>query len=206
MADEDELKESVKEALRDKDGNVALELLIGDEAYNIGKNDRNRLAALAIKDAYVAPYYTKIVGLLSGDSVKKLSEDLGRFGEASMVFEVLEDPEYRNQVDTIVSAAISSKKIAIAELYALAVNRVSDEVKDRLITALGRNVTVSNEQLVTILGDPVFSAHRNTILQHLKARMDADELEEFLEEASSVLTQDQINVLESAIERKRKHE
>lgn len=206
MADEEDLKEKVKEVLKKKDAKAAVELLTGDDAYNISKNDRNRLADLAIKGAYIAPHYSKIVDLLSGDVLKKLSEDLGTHGKPATVFAVLEDPAHQKQRNTIVSAAISNHQIPIGELFRLSINSVSNETKEVLVTALGRDVHVKNTELASILGDSEFSAHRDAILRHVEARMDAQHLDEFLGEVRSVLPDSEIVRLEQAIARKRKYE
>jgi hypothetical protein len=206
MADEEDLKEKVKTVLKEKDSDAALELLTGDNAYEIAKGERNRLALLAMKDAYVAGDYQKIIGLLSDEPVKKMNEELGKFGEPNVILEVLEDPEYRKQRDAIVSAAISNNKgLRIAELYRFSIASVSDEVKERLNTALGRNVWVKNEELIDILGDSGFATYRSVILRHLEARMDADELEEFLNEAQSVLPDAEVQRLQQTAERKKKY-
>lgn len=205
MADEDELKETVKDVLKEKDSGAALDLLIDDDAHHISKNDRNRLVMLAVKDAYVAPHYTKIVGLVSGDAVKKLSEELGMYGEPDVLMEVLEDTEHRSQHNVIVSAAIANTKIRIAQLYLVGINAVSNEVKDALNTALGRDARVSNEELVSILADRESATHRMVILKHIEARMPADKLHEFLEDARSILLPGEIDRLEKAIERKKKY-
>ncbi|MFZ2719947.1 MAG: hypothetical protein WAZ27_03690, partial [Minisyncoccia bacterium] len=176
-----------------------------DDAHHISKNDRNRLLMLAIKDAYVAPHYVKIVGLLSGDAVKKLSEELGKYGEPDVLLEVLEDTEYRQHHNVIVSAAIANKKIGIAQLYVAAINTVSNEVKEALNTALGRDVNVSNEDLISILGDAQFATHRTAILKHVEVRMDATNLHAFLEDARSILSAEEVTRLEQAMERKKKH-
>lgn len=205
VADEEDLKEKVSEVIKDKDSEAALDLLIDDDAHHISKNDRNRLVMLAVKDAYVAPHYTKIVGLVSGDAVKKLSEKLGMFGEPDVLLEVLEDTEHRSQHNVIVSAAIANTKIGIARLYLVGINTVSNEVKDALNTALGRDARVSNEELVSILADRESASHRMVILKHIEARMPADKLHEFLEDARSILLPDEIDRLEKAIGRKKKY-
>ncbi len=206
MADEDELKESVKAVLKEKDGEAALELLIGEEAYKISKQDRNRLADVAIKDAYVAPHYSKIIGLISGDVVKKLSQDTGMYAEENVLLEALENPDARRERDTLVQAALSNKNISIARLYEVVMSSVSNDMKADLNLALGRNTDVSNEDLAGILGNQEFAAHRDSIISHVEARMDADDLEDFLDEVRPTLTDPQIARVEQTIERKRKYE
>lgn len=210
MADDEDLKETVKEVLKEEDeqaaGEAALELLTDDDAYNIPKNDRNRLAMRAIKGAYIAPHYTRVVGLLSDDAAKKLSEDLGMHGKLATILEVLEDPEYRKHHNVIVSAAMANENIGTAQLYVAAIKSVSNEVKESLNTALGRDVNVSNKELASILGDPEFSAHRNAILRHVAARMDADELDEFFEEIRGLLSDEETARWNAAMARRRKYE
>lgn len=206
MADEDELKEAVKAAIKDKDGEAALELLVSDNTHEIAKQDRNRLADLAIKGAYVAPHFTRIFGLLSGDVLKRLSEDTGRYAEENVLLEALENPDARGQREMLVRAAMLNKKIGIHKLYVAVMSSVSNEIKADLNLALGRSVDVSNEDLAAILGDTEFSAQRDAILSHVEARMDADDLEEFLEEVRATLTDTQVLRLEQAIVRKRKYQ
>lgn len=213
MADEEDLKEQVKEVLKSKEdeeekkeaAQKAVELLTGDSAYNIPKNDRNRLADLAIKGAYIAPHYPKIVDLLSGDVLKRLSEDLGTHGKPKTVFAVLEDPAHQKQRNTIVSAAVSNHSIPIVDLFRVSISSVSNETKEVLVTALGRDTHVSNEDLTAILGNAEFSTHRDAIVRHVEARMDAAHLEEFLGEVRSVLPDPEIARLEQAIARKKKY-
>jgi hypothetical protein len=206
MADDEDLKAKVKTVLSEKDSEEALKLLTGDHAYEIAKSECNRLALLAMKDAYVAGDYLKIAGLLSDAALKKLNEELGKFGEPSVVLEVLEDPEYRKQRDAIVSAAISNNKgLRIADLYQLSIGSVSNETKERLNTALGRSAEVKNEELVDILGNSGFAMHRSVILQHLEARMDAHELEKFLEEAHGALPDAETQRLQQTVDRKKKY-
>lgn len=205
MADEEDLNERVKTALKDKDANAAVELLTDDEAHTISKGNRNQLVALAIKGAYIAPYFPKIVGLVSGDVVKGLAEDLGKHGKPDHIFEVLEDPEHQKHRNTIVTAAILNHSIPIVQLFRLSVNSVSNETKEVLVTALGRDVHVTNAELASILGDSEFTAHRDAIVRHVEARMDAEHLEEFLNEVRSVLPESEIVRLEQSIARKKKY-
>jgi hypothetical protein len=206
VADEEDLKERVKEVLNEKDADGAVELLTADDAYNISKGERNRLAALAIKGAYIAPYYSRVVGLLSGDVVKSLSEDLGKHGKPAAVFEVLEDPYHRKQHTAILLGAIANENIRTARLYAATINSVSNEMKDTLNTALGRDVHVSNEELASILGDPKFAAHRKAIIENVWARMNADELEKLGEELRPIFSDEEAAQWDGAVAHKRKSE
>lgn len=205
MADEEDLKEKIKEVIKGKDAGAAVELLTGDNAYDIPKNDRNRLADIAIKDAFVAPHFSKIFGLLSGDVLKRLCVDLGTHGKPNMVFEALEDPEYQKHRETITTAAISNANIGIVQLYPFAIRSASAETKEALNAALGRNVGVTNEELASIIGDGEFQAHRSSILRHVEARMDAEALEVFLSDIRSVLPDEEIVRLEQTIARKKKY-
>lgn len=203
MAEED-LKERVKEVLEEEDADAAVELLTADNAYNIPKNQRNRLAALGLR-VYIAPYYGKIVGLLSGEMVHRVSEDFGKYGKPETVIGVLEDPYYRKQHAAIISGAIENEKIRTAQFYASTIDSVSDEMKETLNTALGRDVRVTNKELASILGDQRFAAHRKAIIGHVWARMSPDELEKLGEELRPLFSAEESAQWSNAVAHKRKH-
>jgi hypothetical protein len=203
VADED-LKERVNEVLEEEDADAAVELLTAHNAYNIPKDKRNRLAALGLR-VYIAPYYAKIVGLLTGEVVNRLSEDFGKYGKPETVIGVLEDPYYRKQHAAIISGAIENDKIRTAQFYASTINSVSDEMKETLNTALGRDVRVTNKELASILGDQKFAAHRKAIIGHVWARMSPDELEKLGEELRPLFSAEESAQWSNAVAHKRKH-
>lgn len=193
MADDgDTLANAVKEAIDNGDGEAAASILEEADLSQIKRADCDKLAALAISDAYIAGFYLRAVGFLSPQMQAKFTQDLGTHARFEELFEILQKPEAAPHRDTAVSAAIKRAEEDIGVLYAFASGHVSKPIQAQLNTALGLSRAISNEHLAKLLASTDMTQHRDAVMAGILSWMSYKDIAAFLNEAGHFLPDDMV--------------
>ena len=188
--------------LADEASDDATTFLTDAELDGLPQDTIEGLVRLSLPEDEIGPYYLRVIGLVSAELQKEMSDDIGEHTDPIEVVRIMQDERSGAHRDAIMSAyVLSGDGESMSQVFSPTIGLVSAEVQEKMVTQLGESGTDADD-LIGILTDEASVSHRKAIAQAIADdnEWDNDEITKLIAGAGHCLDDATIVILARAMQ------